>query len=226
MAATNPTPNRKSRIFPPWSNSLLWLGLCIGAIAALSFPAFLMMEARTPYFTGQYMLRMQPIKFDHRHHTRDDGINCLYCHFTADRSSFAGMPSTSMCMNCHNQIWTNSPELAPLRSSYFDGQPIVWAKVNNLPGHVYFNHSIHVAKGVGCVTCHGRVDLMPQVYQHAPLLMSWCLGCHRNPEDYVRPRDKVTDMAWEPDRPQRELGRELVREYDIRPGTDCWTCHR
>ena len=218
--------SRSRPLFPEWANSILWLALALIAFLGIAFLCFQMMEVRTPYFTGQGDPHMQPVKFDHRHHVRDDGIPCLYCHYSAERSSFAGIPSTSICMNCHNQVWTRSPELAPVRESYFSGKPIVWTKVNHLPGFVYFNHSIHIAKGVGCVTCHGRIDLMGQVYQAAPLLMSWCLGCHRQPEEHLRPRDKVTDMTWKPDRPQLEVGRELVQEYDVHPGTDCWTCHR
>lgn len=224
--AARPEPNGSGPLYPRWANSVFWLALTVGVSIPLAFVCFQMMEARTPYFTGQDDPRMQPVKFDHRHHTRDDGIDCLYCHYSAERSAFAGIPSTSMCMNCHAQIWTTSPELAPVRASSFEGRPVVWTKVNNLPGHVYFNHSIHLAKGVGCVTCHGRVDLMGQVYQKAPLLMHWCLDCHRQPEKYLRPREEVTNMEWEARQPQLQLGNELVRAYDVHPGTDCWTCHR
>jgi hypothetical protein len=170
---------------------------------------------------------MQPIKFDHRHHVRDDGIDCLYCHGAAMHGAYAGVPATSVCMNCHSQVWPASPELRRLRDSYFDHKPIVWQRVNNLPLHVFFNHSIHLAKGVGCVTCHGRVDLMGQVYQAESLLMGWCLDCHRHPTGHLRPPDKVTDMEWTPSpRTQDEVGREIQEKLHVRPPTDCTGCHR
>ncbi len=168
----------------------------------------------------------QPVKFDHRHHVRDDGIDCLYCHNDARRAPFAGIPATSVCVGCHAQIWTSSPELVKVRESALSGVPIVWRRVTNMPQHVFFNHSIHLAKGVGCVSCHGRVDQMAAVYQAKPLLMSECLDCHRHPEDYLRPRGEITNMEWVPSRPQREVGAELVRLYDVHPRIDCSTCHR
>jgi hypothetical protein len=213
-------------LFPKWSNSALWASLAAGAIALVGLPILLMIFARSPYFTGQDDPVMQPVKFDHRHHVRDDGVACLYCHYSVDRSPYAGVPATSLCMGCHSQIWTNSPELALVRKSYFDHEPIRWQRVNGVPDFVFFNHSIHVTKGVGCITCHGRVDLMPQVHQVQPLLMAWCLECHREPEKYLRPKERVTDMEWQPDRPQRELGRELVERYHVKPPTDCTGCHR
>jgi hypothetical protein len=185
-----------------------------------------MTVVRAPYETGQHELIMQPIKFDHRHHVRDDGIDCIYCHSGANRAAYAGIPAVSVCMGCHSQIWTSSPELTRLREAYFTDKPIEWARVNDLPRHVFFNHSIHVAKGVGCVTCHGRVDLMGQVYQEETLLMQWCLDCHRHPEEHLRPPDKVTDMEWAPERPQVELGREIAAQLDVHPTTDCTGCHR
>lgn len=223
-SAAKPGGDRKEPLFPKWSNSVLWSALFILAFSIVATPPFLMMAARTPYFTGQDVPRQQPLQFDHRHHVRDDGIDCLYCHFSARRAQFAGMPSTSLCMNCHNQIWIESPEVAAVRTSQIEDTPIVWTKVTNIPGFAYFDHSIHVAKGVGCSTCHGRVDLMGKVYQKETLLMSWCLRCHRMPERFLRPRDKITDMDWKTG--DLELGRRLVREYDVHPGTDCTTCHR
>jgi hypothetical protein len=196
------------------------------AAGVVGFPTFFMVWARTPYATGQDEPRMQPIKFDHRHHVRDDGIECTYCHAGATRSAFAGVPPTSVCMGCHAQIWTQSPELAALRASWIEDRPIVWRRVHSLPQHVYFNHAIHVNKGVGCVTCHGRVDRMSQVFQVEELTMSWCLECHRNPERYLRPPEKVTDMEWVPDRPQLELGREIAARLAVRSITDCTGCHR
>lgn len=198
----------------------------LAAIGVASAFAFLLVYVRSPYATGQHNPPGQPVKFDHRHHVRDDGIPCLYCHDGAERGAYAGVPPTSLCMNCHSQVWTRSPEVAPVRASYFDDRPIAWARVNVLPDFVFFNHSIHVAKGVGCVSCHGRVDLMAEVHQEESLSMGFCLKCHRHPEDRLRPRDRVTDMEWKPDVPQATLGHRLVAEYGVKPTTDCTGCHR
>jgi hypothetical protein len=216
----------KPPLFPAWSNSLFRfaIGLAISGVAGI--PILGMILVRTPYETGQGELIMQPIKFDHRHHVRDDGIDCLYCHSGAARSAYAGTPAVSVCMGCHSQVWTSSPELSRLREAYFKDEPIEWVRVNSLPRHVFFNHSIHIAKGVGCVTCHGRVDLMGKVYQAETLLMQWCLECHRHPERHLRPLDKVTDMEWAPDRAQVDVGLEIVAKLDVHPTTDCTGCHR
>jgi hypothetical protein len=213
-------------LFPPWSNSIFRFAIGSGIAVAIAVPCLAMAWVRTPYMTGSDDPVMQPIKFDHRHHVRDDGIDCLYCHAGAPRSAYAGLPAVSVCMSCHNQVWTSSPELTRLRQAYFAQEPIDWVRVNNLPRHVFFNHAIHVAKGVGCVTCHGRVDLMPQVLQANTLLMQWCLNCHRHPERNLRPLSEITNMEWAPDRPQEELGRELQAQLDVHPSTDCSACHR
>ena len=213
-------------LFPEWSNSVLYLVLAVVGTAAIAVPLSLMVWVRAPAMTGQHALIVQPVKFDHRHHVRDAGIQCLYCHGDAQRGPYAGVPATSLCMGCHAQIWTKSPELSAVRNSYFDDQPIVWNRVNNLPKHVFFNHSIHLAKGVGCVTCHGRVDQMASVYQEQTLLMSWCLDCHRNPEQFLRPPERVTDMSWVPPEGQLESGRAVREKLHVNPTTDCSGCHR
>jgi hypothetical protein len=136
------------------------------------------------------------------------------------------VPPTKTCMNCHSQIWIGSSTLQPVRDSYQNNESIRWTKVNDLPDYVYFNHSIHIKKGVGCETCHGRVDTMPLMYQQASLQMRWCLDCHRNPEKYVRPRELVTKMGYEPSEPQEVIGARLVKEYNIQKLETCWTCHR
>src|SRR5690348_11752735 len=133
------------------------------------------------YFTYIQRPIPQPVPFSHEHHVAQLGIDCRYCHTSVERSHFAGVPPTATCMNCHRQIWTNAELLAPVRDSYSSGKPLLWARINDLPDFVYFNHSIHVAKGIGCVTCHGRVDRMPLMFQHASLQMEWCLDCHRDP---------------------------------------------
>ncbi len=181
---------------------------------------------RSPLMTGQFERVDQPVSFDHRHHVRDDGIDCRYCHQDVARSRFAGLPETELCMGCHSQIWNKSPMLEPVRKSWFTRRPIQWRRVNEVPDFVYFDHSIHVAKGVGCETCHGRVDLMGNVYAANTLQMGWCLDCHRHPERYVRPPADVTVMGYRPSEPQEVLGRRLVRENDISPPKHCTGCHR
>jgi hypothetical protein len=217
---------RARPLFPRWSNGLLWAGLASFVGAGIVVFALLFMFVRSAYATGQRVSVEQPVKFDHRHHVRDDGIPCLYCHGGAERGAAAGVPATSTCMNCHSQIWTKSPELALVRASYFEDRPIRWRRVNAVPDFVFFNHSVHLAKGIGCVSCHGRVDKMPEVYAVQPLSMGWCLDCHRNPVPHLVPREHVADPTWTADRPQEELGRELARRYAVAPPTDCSGCHR
>ncbi len=180
---------------------------------------------RSDYMTGVSVFRDQPVPFSHQHHVGGLGIDCRYCHATVETSAFAGMPSTRTCMNCHNQIWVDSPMLEPVRASLRTGKPIVWNRVHDLPEFVYFNHSIHVNKGVGCVSCHGRVDQMPLTRQTESLYMEWCLDCHRHPEQHVRPRSKVFDMTWQP-KDQVTDGLKLLSAYKIERRTDCSTCHR
>jgi hypothetical protein len=168
----------------------------------------------------------QPVPFSHEHHVGGLGIDCRYCHTTVENSSFANIPPTKTCMNCHSQIWNTSPMLEPVRASFRTGNSLRWIKVHDLPDYVYFNHSIHVAKGVGCTTCHGQVNKMPLMWQEASLQMEWCLECHRNPERFVRPKSEVFSVAWKPPANQEELGRKLVAEYKIQSLTSCSTCHR
>lgn len=181
---------------------------------------------RSSYATGVGTFVAQPVQFSHKHHVFDDGLDCRYCHTTVETSASAGMPSTQICMNCHTQIWASSSALALVRSSFADGQPIPWNRVNSLPDFVYFNHSIHVAKGVGCVSCHGQVDQMPLMAKAQSLQMNFCLDCHRNPAAYVRPRDQVFSMTYQPPADQMALGAKLVKQYDIQVRTDCTVCHR
>jgi hypothetical protein len=213
-------------VFAPWSNTAFRLAIAaaaIGAVAAISAP---MIWVRTPWARDQYNPADQPVEFDHRHHARDDGIDCVYCHNTVFRVGTAGIPSTDLCMGCHSQIWNESPMLEVVRRAWFSGAPIPWNRVHQVPGFTYFNHSIHTNKGFGCSTCHGRVDHMPAVYQVATLTMGWCLECHRNPERYIRPKDQITNMDWDAGDRQLEIGRALVREYGVRSLTNCTTCHR
>jgi hypothetical protein len=181
---------------------------------------------RSPYVTAADVARLQPVPFSHEHHAGRLGIDCRYCHTTVEESPFAGIPPTKTCMNCHSQMWVGSEMLEPVRESYRAGKSIAWERVHNLPQFVYFDHSIHLNKGVGCATCHGRVDRMPLTRQAQSLQMEWCLACHREPERFVRPREEVFNMSWEPPADQLALGRELVKEYHIRSLTSCSTCHR
>ena len=183
---------------------------------------------RSPYMTRQDQVRAQPVPFSHEHHVSGLGIDCRYCHTSVEKSGFAGIPPTKTCMTCHSQIWTNAALLEPVRQSWAKQEPIQWTRVHDLPDYVYFDHSIHVAKGIGCTSCHGRVDQMPLMLQASSLQMEWCLGCHREPEKYIRPRDQVFNMKYEAPSNQRELGEKLVKDYKIHKEqlTNCSVCHR
>lgn len=213
-------------LFPRWANGVARAAIVVLAVVVVGVPAGLMAWVRTPFHRGQYAPVPQPVAFPHTVHAAEAGIDCRYCHHLVDRTPFAGIPSTEICLGCHRQVLAASPRLAPVRASMESGEPIPWRRVHNLPDHVYFDHAIHVRQGVGCVTCHGRVDLMPRVAQVSPLSMTWCLDCHRRPERHLRPREEVTNMSWTPDRPQRALGLALKREYDVREAVTCTACHR
>jgi hypothetical protein len=214
-----------SQIFKPSTNTLARVTL-FGAIFFLLVSVWILVSLnRSAYATRQTITRMQPVPFSHDHHTEALGISCQYCHTSVEESAFAGVPPTATCMNCHKLIWNESPMLEPVRESYRSGQPIQWARVYDLPDFVYFNHSIHLAKGMGCVTCHGRVDKMPLLRQAVSLQMEWCLECHRAPQDFVRPRSEIYNMEWEAE-DQATLGARLVEEYDIQSLLSCSVCHR
>ncbi len=181
---------------------------------------------RSPWVTQANVAREQPIQFSHERHVAGNGIDCRYCHTSVEDSSFAGIPPTKTCMNCHSQIFANSPFLEPVRASFRTGRSIEWTRVHDLPDFVYFNHSIHLNKGVGCTTCHGPVDRMPLMRQQASLQMEWCVNCHRHPEDYVRPRDQVFSVSYQAPADQAALGKRLVADYHIQKLTSCSTCHR
>jgi hypothetical protein len=181
---------------------------------------------RSPWVTEARVAREQPIQFSHERHVAGNGIDCRYCHTSVEDSRFAGIPPTKTCMNCHAEIFANSPYLEPVRASFTANMPIRWTRVHDLPDFVYFDHSIHVAKGVGCTTCHGQVDRMPLTWQENTLQMEWCVDCHRNPERFVRPREAVFSVEYQPPPDQAELGKRLVAEYHIQKLTSCSTCHR
>jgi len=215
-----------AQIFHPSTNTISRVTIFGGAILLVVLVAGLAAINESPYITEVGVARTQPIPFSHKHHVGDDGIDCRYCHTSVEDSSFAGIPPTKTCMNCHTQIWADSPTLEPVRESFRTGKSIQWTRVHNLPGFVYFNHSIHIYKGVGCSTCHGRVDQMPLMWREHSLYMNWCLECHREPERFVRPRKDIFNMEYEPPKDQLALGRQLVKEYKIQKLTSCSTCHR
>jgi hypothetical protein len=181
---------------------------------------------QTSYVTEVHNARPQPVPFSHKHHVGELGLDCRYCHSTVEVSSSAGMPPTQTCMACHSQIWTGAAILEPVRASYRDSTPISWTRVNALPDFVYFNHSIHVAKGVGCTTCHGPIGEMNITWRAQSLYMRWCLECHNAPEKFLRPKSEVFNAFYEPPSDQEALGKKLVAEYKVQKLTNCTTCHR
>jgi hypothetical protein len=216
-----------SQVFHPAANSIARISIVAGLLIAGTAAALvLFVIPRSSYVTRQHEAREQPVPFYHAHHVGSMGIDCRYCHTGAARSAVAGIPPTKTCMNCHSLVWNQAPTLEPVRESWRTGQSIEWVKVHDLPDFVYFDHSVHVNKGVGCSTCHGRVDQMPFVWQEQSLLMEWCLDCHRQPERFLRPKRAVYDVAYEPPANQLELGRRLVEQYDVKPQVTCSTCHR
>jgi hypothetical protein len=214
------------QIFHPSTNTISRVSI-FGALFFMAGTLWFLSQAnRSSYVTRAGVVREQPVPFSHAHHVGGIGIDCRYCHTSVEESSFAGIPPTKTCMNCHSQLFSDSPTLEPVRASFRTGDPLPWTRVNDLPDFVYFDHSIHVRKGVACVTCHGPVDKMALVWQEASLQMEWCLDCHRHPERYLRPREAVFLTDWDPSGDATELGLELVERYDVKPRTDCSTCHR
>ncbi len=192
------------QIFDRSSNALARMSLVLTGLIVIALGVTLDQLQRSPWVTRQGQRPDQPVPFSHKHHVQGLGLQCQYCHTTVEKSSYAGIPPTRTCMNCHAQIWTNAQLLEPVRDSWYTGQSIVWTKVHDLPDFVYFNHSIHVNKGIGCETCHGRVDEMPLMYAQNTLQMEWCLDCHRNPAKNLRPTSEIYNMAWRspaPDHP-------------------------
>ena len=215
-----------SQIFHHSTNTLSRFSIFGVAFLALGALWLTLEVNRSPYVTRAFEAREQPVPFSHAHHVGGMGIDCRYCHVSVEREAVAGLPPTKTCMNCHSQIWNQSPTLEPVRESLRTNTSIEWTRVHDLPDFVYFNHSAHVNKGVGCATCHGRIDRMPLVWQEKSLQMEWCLECHRAPERFLRPKAEVFNMAWEPPADQLEQGERLVAEYGAHPRTSCSTCHR
>ncbi len=201
-------------------SSLFLVGLALTGV---------LLAARSPYLTNQNQTEDQPIQFSHKHHVGDDGIDCRYCHTGVETGAVAGIPPTKTCMNCHSVLFNNAGYLEPVRESYRTDKSISWVRVHRLADYVYFNHSIHVNKGVGCSTCHGKVNQMPLMFQVATLQMQWCLDCHRDPQKVLRPRNQVFNMDWVAPANQAEIGKQLAEQNKIRTTvelTSCSTCHR
>lgn len=217
------------QIFHRSTNALSKLSIVAGALLAVGALFTLAVLDRSNYNTGAFVDVQQPVQFSHKHHNGDIGIDCRYCHTSVEVSSSAGIPPTATCMNCHSQIWADSPYLEPVRESWKTRQPIQWLKVHDLPDYVYFNHSAHVAKGVGCSTCHGNMIQQPLVHQVASLKMEWCLQCHRQPELFLRDKAQIYNAEWQPPSNQKEEGLKLKKQYNVMNAevlTSCSTCHR
>lgn len=217
-----------AQIFRPSANgvSRALLALLAGGLVVWALLAYGLL--RSDYVTGVGAAPDQPVPFSHRHHVNGLGIDCRYCHNGVETAPFAGLPSTRVCMTCHSRLWTHAEMLAPVRESLARDKPLRWTRVNDLADFVYFDHSIHVSKGVGCVTCHGRVDLMPLTRRANAFYMKFCLECHRNPERYLRPREAVFDLDWRPPDNRDVLGARLVESFGLNPERmdDCYLCHR
>jgi hypothetical protein len=212
-------------IFPKWVDALRPV---VGGVAAIApvYAIALLYYGGSPRTTDVGYRPEQPVPYSHALHAGELGIDCRYCHTSVEGAARAAIPPTETCMNCHTGIWRESPKLVAVRESFATGMPVRWIRVHDLPDYVYFDHSAHVSRGVGCVECHGRVDKMEQVYQVHTLSMGWCLDCHRNPDPHLRPLDEVTHMAWAPPADRAELGARIRERHGIAPSEDCSTCHR
>ena len=217
-----------AQVFSTAADTIARCIIAAAVIVPVAFVGLAYALNRSPYVTGEDIVVTQPVPFSHSHHVAGLGLDCRYCHTGVEKSAFAGLPPTETCMTCHSQVWTNAAMLAPVRESLASDLPIHWRRVNRLPDYVYFDHSIHIAKGVGCTTCHGPVDHMPLMRQGAPLTMGWCLDCHRDPAKALRPRDEIFSTDWHPPRDQVEKGHALLAAYGIKPDhlADCSVCHR
>jgi Cytochrome c7 and related cytochrome c len=215
-----------AQIFHHSTNTIARVSI-YGAVVIIGLLGFAVnVVNQTSYVTEVHNARPQPVPFSHKHHVGELGLDCRYCHTSVEVSSSAGMPPTQTCMSCHSQIWTTAAMLEPVRASYRDSKPISWTRVNAVPDFVYFNHSIHVSKGVGCTTCHGPVAEMNITWRAQSLYMRWCLDCHNAPEKYLRPRSEVFNAFYQPPKDQLALGEKLMKEYKVQKLTACTTCHR
>ncbi len=221
-------PREMAQIFQPQTNKIVRGGIVVVVLGFAMSAYGVWAVWWSPWMTRQHVALDQQVPFSHEHHVSGLGIDCRYCHVSVENSSSAGMPPTETCMTCHSQVWTEAPVLAPVRESWLRNKPVQWNRVHDMPAFVFFNHGIHVQKGIGCSTCHGRVDQMPLVRQEHTLWMKWCIECHKNPEQQIRPRKEVFNMAYEAPKDQEEVGRELVNAYHVNTEQlrDCSMCHR
>lgn len=218
-----------AQVFPRSMNwvakaSLIGVVVVVGGVLGI-----LLNINRIDYVSGVGLARDQPVPFSHKHHVKGMGLDCRYCHTSVETSAFAGIPPVETCMTCHSLVWTEAPLLEPVRAAWRDEDPTLlqWTRIHDLPDFVYFKHDVHISKGIGCTSCHGAVDEMPLMMKAETLNMEWCLACHRNPAQFIRPRDRVFDVDWTPPADQAVQGRQLVEEYDVRVSqlTDCSVCH-
>jgi hypothetical protein len=215
-----------AQIFHPSFNTISKVSI-FGAVFFVGLAAWAWgVVLRSPYTTQVGVAREQPVAFSHKHHVGGLGLDCRFCHASVEDAAFAGIPSTKTCMSCHSLVWPDAPILEAVRESFRTDRPIRWVRVHDLSDFAYFDHSIHVAKGIGCTTCHGRVDEMPLLWRVHSLDMEWCLGCHRDPKRYVRPREAVFDVGWDPASSSPAERDALARAYHLASMTDCSTCHR
>ena len=217
------------QVFPSSANFTAWLSIVILLLVVGGGLGGVLMIAHTPYNTDQGVFVNQPVPFSHKHHVKGLGLDCRHCHFAVEESSFAAIPPTKTCMTCHSQIWSEAPMLEPVRESFRNDTSIDWVRVHDVPDYVYFNHSIHVNKGVGCATCHGQVDEMPLMFKANTLQMQWCMDCHWHPEVNLRPREEITSMDWTPpadESARMELAQQLAEEYNVQSKVSCSVCHR
>ena len=204
-----------AQIFDRSSNALARMSLVLTGLMVIALGVTLDELQRSPWVTRQGQRADQPVPFSHKHHVTGLGLQCQYCHVTVEKSSYAGIPPTKTCINCHAQIWTNAQLLEPVRASWATGQSLAWTKVHDLPDYVYFSHEIHVNKGMGCSSCHGRVDQMPLMYMQNTLQMEWCLDCHRNPAKNIRPTSQIYNMAWEKPTDERPVWCAVNEQSDV-----------
>lgn len=211
--------------FPKWT-WVLRPGIAAAAVGGLVYASVVIYLGFSPKATDVGYMPTQPVPYSHALHVGQLGMDCRYCHTGVEVAAAAAIPPTQTCMNCHSKVRANSEKLIPVRESYATGMPVSWIRIHDLPDYVYFDHSAHVRRGVGCVSCHGRIDAMEVVFQAEPLSMGWCLECHRSPENHLRPVEFVTQLDWVPEEDQLALGTRLRETNNINPPTDCNTCHR
>lgn len=222
----------QAQLFPPAANTIARLSIVGGGLLAAVAVTVLSLLYRSSYVTEVTVPKDQPVQFSHERHVAGNGIDCRYCHISVETGAFAGIPPTETCMTCHSQIFNDAPYFEPVHESWKENKPLEWVRVNDLPDFVYFDHSIHINQGIGCSTCHGEVDKMPQTWKAETLRMGWCLQCHKAPEKFVRDiredDSAIFQMDWEPAEDQHELGKQLVKEYgiEVEQLTNCSICHR